>query len=146
MINLQCGENVSLPSLDVAVVEEWLREVASLHGYDFGVVNYRFCDDDEILVANRQFVNHDYYTDIITFDYTRNGRVNGDVLISLNTVSSNAEMLNVPVNQELMRVVAHGVLHLCGIHDKSVEERAEMESAENEALALWNKKYSDRNI
>ncbi|MBD5217837.1 MAG: rRNA maturation RNase YbeY [Bacteroidales bacterium] len=140
MLDVQTG-NVEMPSLDFGKVEKWLTAVAHSHGYSFGRVNYRFCDDDEILVANRQFVSHDYYTDIITFDYTRNGRVNGDVLISLDTVASNAELLRVPYYKELLRVVAHGVLHLCGINDKSPAERAEMEEAENAALSLWDAMY-----
>lgn len=127
-----------MPDIVPEHIERWLTTVARSHGYDFGSVSYRFCDDDEILTANRQFVNHDYYTDIITFDYTRSGRVNGDILISLDTVRSNAEMLAIPYERELLRVIAHGVLHLCGINDKSPDERAVMEQAENDALTLWD--------
>lgn len=136
MINFQSGE-IAMPRLNPVMIEKWLTEVAGLHGFEFGTVNYRFCDDKEILNVNREFVGHDYYTDIITFDYARNGRVNGDILISLETVASNAELLKVPYSQELMRVIAHGVLHLCGINDKTPTEREEMESAENEALNIW---------
>ncbi|MCM1290480.1 MAG: rRNA maturation RNase YbeY [Prevotella sp.] len=141
MVNFQTG-NVEMPNVDRQTVGDWLSEVASSHGFDFGTVNYRFCDDDEILESNRQFVGHDYFTDIITFDYTRNGRVNGDVLISLDTVTSNSQLMKVTFDQELMRVIAHGVLHLCGINDKSPEERIVMENAENKALELWNTKYA----
>lgn len=137
MIDFQIG-NVDMPDIVPQKIETWLAAVAHSHGFDFGTVRYRFCDDDEILIANRQFVNHDYYTDIITFDYTRAGRVNGDILISLDTVRSNARLLAVPYDRELLRVIAHGVLHLCGINDKSPEERARMEQAENDALTLWD--------
>lgn len=137
MIDFQNG-NVEMPPLDLVKVWQWLTKVAASHNFLLGKVCYRFCDDDEILQSNRQFVGHDYYTDIITFDYTRGNRAAGDILISLDTVRSNAVGMGIPFDVELRRVLAHGVLHLCGINDKSVEERAVMEEAENKALELWD--------
>lgn len=115
---------------------EWLGRVAAAHQRVPGRISYRFCSDDDILVANRQFVSHDYYTDIITFDYSSADIVAGDVLISVDTVRSNAEMMGVPFRRELMRVVAHGLLHLCGINDKLPGEREVMEAHEDAALLL----------
>lgn len=142
MIDFQVG-NVDMPALDADKVWTWLCAVAASHGYQLSKVSYRFCNDEEILEANRQFVGHDYYTDIITFDYTRGDRAAGDILISLDTVASNASGMGIPFATELRRVIAHGVLHLCGINDKSPEERAVMEKAENDALALWNSMFEN---
>ncbi|MDE6867250.1 MAG: rRNA maturation RNase YbeY, partial [Muribaculaceae bacterium] len=101
-----------------------------------GNLTYCFCDDPYILEANKKFLGHDYYTDIITFDYTRRGRIGGDMIISLDTVRTNAEGLGVTYRQELLRVIIHGVLHLCGINDKGPGEREIMEANENKALSL----------
>ncbi len=130
-------KDVEIPSLDLAKVSRWLEEVAASHDYRVGNVNYLFCDDNEIIRVNREFLKHDYYTDIITFDYTRKDKVGGDIFISLDTVASNAADLNVEYESELLRVIAHGVLHLCGIDDKGPGEREIMEAAENAALELW---------
>lgn len=130
-------EGAEMPELDFDKVMLWLPAVAASHGYELGRVTYCFCSDEYILEANRQFIGHDYYTDVITFDYTADNRVNGDVLISIDTVASNAEGLGVDFTTELLRVVAHGVLHLCGIDDKGPGEREIMEAAENQALALY---------
>lgn len=130
-------KNVELPELDFGKVEAWLGEVAASHGKRIGNVNYLFCDDEEILRVNREFLRHDYFTDIITFDYSRRDRIGGDIFISLDTVRSNAEDLGVAYDNELLRVIAHGVLHLCGIDDKGPGEREIMEANEDAALALW---------
>jgi len=111
--------------------------VAALHGYTIGEVGYVFCNDDKIIEVNRQYLSHDYYTDIITFDYTEGSVINGDIFISLDTVSSNAVQQHTEYEEELHRVIVHGVLHLCGIDDKGPGQRAVMERAENEALRLW---------
>ena len=128
---------MELPELDFGNVEAWLGEVAASHGKRIGNVNYLFCDDEEILRVNREFLRHDYFTDIITFDYSRRDRIGGDIFISLDTVRSNAEDLGVAYDNELLRVIAHGVLHLCGIDDKGPGEREIMEANEDAALALW---------
>ncbi len=131
-------KDVELPALDYAKVDRWLGEVAAAHDCRIGNVNYLFCDDKEILRVNREFLQHDYFTDIITFDYTYRNKIGGDIFISLDTVASNADELGVDYGSELLRVIAHGVLHLCGIDDKGPGEREIMERAENDALKIWS--------
>ena len=130
-------EKVSMPDLNFERVKRWIVLVANSLGFSIGRLSYLFCDDKSILEANRKFLGHDYYTDIITFDYTCRGRINGDMIISLDTVRTNAENEKVTYKQELLRVIIHGVLHLCGINDKGPGEREIMESHENDALVLW---------
>lgn len=130
-------QNVAMPEFDRARVEGWLVEVAKSHGRIAHELSYIFCDDARILEVNREFLNHDYFTDIITFDYSHGRVVSGDMFISTETVASNAEGLNVSYDRELLRVIVHGVLHLCGINDKGPGEREIMERHENEALALY---------
>ena len=128
--------NTSMPRLNRERVGEWLERVTRNHGKVAGKLTYIFCDDEYILSTNRQFLNHDYYTDIITFDYSTTRRVAGDMVISLDTVASNAAALGESVERELLRVIVHGVLHLCGINDKGPGEREVMERHENESLSL----------
>lgn len=130
-------KDVEMPVLDFDKVDRWLGEVAASYNRRIGNVNYLFCDDKEILRVNREFLGHDYFTDIITFDYSHRDRVGGDIFISLDTVASNAEELKQDYGRELLRVIAHGVLHLCGIDDKGPGEREIMEAAEDKALSLW---------
>ena len=99
-------------------------------------MGYLFCDDEHILEVNREYLGHDYYTDIITFDYCEDDTLNGDLVISLDTVRTNAEMLGKDYDEELHRVIIHGILHLCGQNDKGPGEREQMEAAEDRALAL----------
>lgn len=138
MISFDC-KNVGMPSLDFARIEKWLNEISSEYGKRIVKLNYLFCDDEEILKVNREFLQHDYYTDIITFDYSYRDKVSGDIFISLFTVKTNAEELNVSYEAELLRVIAHGLLHLCGIDDKGPGEREIMEECENQALSLYFK-------
>ncbi len=119
-------------------VRRWLAEVVRRRGMSVGNINYLFCDDEYLLQVNRQYLDHDTYTDIITFDYVAGGLVSGDILISTERVGENAALFGVPFGQELRRVVVHGVLHLLGQGDKSESEAAEMRRQEEEALALWN--------
>ena len=133
------SEQVALPQLDYSLVEGWISDVAASHDRILGPLAYVFCNDERILEVNRQFLQHDYYTDIITFDNSRGRMVSGDMFISLDTVRSNAEGLGVEYAQELMRVIIHGVLHLCGINDKGTGEREVMEANENAALDMWRK-------
>lgn len=130
-------KNVEMPELDLARIDKWLGEVAASHDRRIGNLNYLFCDDDEILRVNREFLHHDYFTDIITFDYSHKDRVGGDLFISLDTVKSNADGLGVSFDNELLRVIVHGLLHLCGINDKGPGEREIMEKNEDEALKIW---------
>ena len=128
--------NIALPSIDQKAIAAWVNAVAATYGRQVGEISYIFVDDEEILRVNRQFLSHDYYTDIITFDYGSPRVIAGDLFISLDTVRSNAEGLNLPYEQELHRVIIHGILHLCGINDKGPGEREIMEAAENRALSL----------
>ena len=128
--------NVEMPAIDQRQVREWVRRVADTYGYRVGEIAYVFVDDEEILRVNRQFLSHDYYTDIITFDDTEGRLIQGDLFISLDTVRSNAEGLGITYEEELYRVIIHGILHLCGINDKGPGEREVMEAAENRALSI----------
>ena len=129
-------QNVEMPLINTDKMKEWIEAVARNHDKNVGTLTYIFCDDEYILATNRQFPQHDYYTDIITFDYSNSHRISGDMVISLDTVRSNAGQLGVDYDGELLRVIIHGVLHLCGINDKGPGEREIMERHENEALAL----------
>ena len=130
------SHGVDAPQLDLTLLTRWVEEVAASHGRRVGRLTYVFCDDEYILRTNREFLQHDYYTDIITFDYSTSRRISGDMVISLDTVRSNAQQGGVGENDELCRVVIHGVLHLCGINDKGPGEREVMEQHENAALAI----------
>lgn len=135
-IQIVC-EGVEQPLIDLSKIANWIEQVAKSHDRIVGPLTYIFCDDEKIIEVNRQFLQHDYYTDIITFDYSRGKRISGDMFISLDTVASNAEMLGVSYESELHRVIIHGVLHLCGIDDKGEGEREIMESFENKALDMF---------
>ena len=135
MISYQT-EGVKMPAIKRRDVSAWIKKVAAAHGKKVGEVAYIFCDDEKILEVNREYLQHDYYTDIITFDYTEGEIISGDLFISLDTVLSNSVQLGVSYEQELYRVIIHGILHLCGINDKGEGEREIMEREENEALAL----------
>lgn len=130
----------TMPEIDQRQVSRWVEEVAALYDRRVGEINYVFVDDECILEVNRQFLGHDYYTDIITFDYTEGRRISGDLYISLDTVRTNSQQLGVAYDHELHRVIIHGVLHLCGINDKGPGEREIMEACENKALALLSEK------
>lgn len=129
-------EGVSMPPIKKRVISAWIKEVARFYGKKAGDIAYIFCSDDEILRVNREYLQHDYYTDIITFDYCEGNHLSGDLFISLDTVKSNAELFSQPFEKELYRVIIHGVLHLCGIDDKGEGEREKMEAAEEHALQL----------
>lgn len=142
------SQALPFPEIDMELIRNWIGMVADIHHYDVGRLSYLFCDDEYILDANRKFLQHDYYTDIITFDSSRDpeyapgdvcvrrGRIAGDMIISLDTVRTNAEKVGCAYEHELHRVIIHGVLHLCGIDDKGPGEREIMEGEENKALDL----------
>lgn len=139
-------DGVKMPSIKKRDTSAWIKKVAETYGKKVGDVAYIFCNDDKILEVNRQYLNHDYYTDIITFDYNEDleamgikNTISGDLYISLDTVLSNSEEQGTTYNEELHRVIIHGILHLCGINDKGPGEREIMEAAENKALALLEK-------
>lgn len=129
-------DGTKMPHIKRRENSAWVKRVAATYGKKVGDVAYIFVNDDKILEVNRQYLQHDYYTDIITFDYSNSHRISGDMVISLDTVRTNAKQLGVDYNSELLRVIIHGVLHLCGINDKGPGEREIMERHENEALAL----------
>ena len=129
-------QNTEMPAIDRTLLERWIVAVAAEHDRIIGALVYIFCNDERIIEVNREFLQHDYYTDIITFDYSRRKLISGDMIISLDTVASNAEQLGVDYADELHRVIIHGVLHLCGINDKGPGEREIMERHENRALEL----------
>lgn len=130
------AEDIEAPAIDRRATTRWITDVAALYGKRCGDISYIFCSDEKILEVNRTYLEHDYYTDIITFDYTSSSRIGGDLFISLDTVRSNAELFGAPYEEELKRVIIHGILHLCGINDKSDEQQAEMTREENRALQL----------
>ena len=113
----------------------WIRMVVKKNKKRIGEIGYMFVNDDKILEVNKQYLGHDYYTDIITFDYSEKKIISGDLFISLDTIFTNADKFGRPYDEELHRVIIHGILHLCGINDKGPGERALMEAAENKALA-----------
>lgn len=124
--------------LDYERLEQWISQVAQSYNRNAHTLNYIFCNDDEILDVNRRFLNHDYYTDIITFDSCMGSLLRGDIFISVDTVRSNAEAVGSSYDREMLRVIIHGILHLCGINDKGPGEREIMEAAEDRALAMWD--------
>ena len=130
------AEETQLPAVRQEAVREWVRTVARSYGKKVGDISYIFCSDEKILAVNREFLQHDYYTDIITFDYTSGEKIAGDLFISLDTVRTNAEKFGQSYNEELHRTIIHGILHLCGINDKGPGEREIMEANENAALAM----------
>lgn len=132
------AEGVRMPKIKRREVSRWIKAVAAGYGRKVGEVGYLFVDDEKILEVNREYLNHDFYTDIITFDYDEGLTINGDIVISLDTVASNAKLFGKDYEEELYRVIIHGILHLCGIDDKGPGERELMEAAENKALAMRN--------
>lgn len=130
------AENVKFPKIKRREATAWIKKVAASYGRKVGEIGYLFCDDEKILEVNREYLQHDYYTDIITFDYDEDDIISGDLVISLDTVKSNAELFHKNYDEELHRVIIHGILHLCGINDKGPGEREIMEAAENKALAM----------
>lgn len=137
--------DVKMPEISHRETTKWVRAVAASYGKRVGEVAYVFCNDDKILEVNRQYLKHDYFTDIITFDYCEGDMLSGDLFISLDTVRTNAELFNKTYDDELHRVIIHGILHLVGINDKGPGEREIMEAAENKALDLLQKLRLENN-
>ena len=135
MISYQT-EGTRMPAIKRRETTAWIKAVAATYGKKVGDIAYIFCNDEKILEVNREYLQHDYYTDIITFDYSEGDTISGDLFISLDTVRSNSEMIGATYEQELYRVIIHGILHLCGINDKGKGERKIMEDCENKALAM----------
>ena len=134
-------ENVSLIA-DEKLIIKWLTNSVNSLDYSIGELSFVFCSDDYLRKLNIKHLNQDYFTDVITFDYSKDMSLIGDVFISTERVKENAKLFNVSFNEELFRVIIHGVLHLCGFNDKTKEEKAEMRSKENNFLSLINWKTS----
>ena len=119
------SENVKMPKIRKRDTSAWIKQVAASYGRKVGEVGYLFVDDEKILEVNNEYLGHDYYTDIITFDYDEDDVINGDLVISLDTVKSNAELFGKPYEEELFRVIIHGILHLCGdlVSEKSWKQQ-----------------------
>ncbi len=137
--------DVKMPEISHRETTKWVRAVAASYGKRVGEVAYVFCNDDKILEVNQQYLKHDYFTDIITFDYCEGDMLSGDLFISLDTVRTNAELFHKTYDDELHRVIIHGILHLVGINDKGPGEREIMEAAENKALDLLQKLRQENN-
>ena len=131
-------DGVKMPKIKRKDTTAWIKAVAQTYGRKVGEVGYMFVNDEKILEINNEYLGHDYYTDVITFDYDEGDVVNGDIVISLDTVRTNAEMFSKAYEDELYRVMIHGILHLCGLNDKGPGEREIMEKAENKALEMKN--------
>lgn len=132
-------ENCGKPAICTKRCSAWIRDIASKHGKTIGEIAYVFCDDAKILEVNRQYLGHDYYTDIITFDYCDDDKLSGDIFISLDTVKSNSVTYGTDYYDELTRVIIHGILHLCGYKDKSDDESKAMRALEDAAIAALPK-------
>ncbi|MDR2949436.1 MAG: rRNA maturation RNase YbeY [Prevotella sp.] len=136
MAILYQAEEVKLPSIKKRETSNWIKSVAASYNKKVGDIAFIFCSDKKILEVNNQYLQHDYYTDIITFDYSENDTISGDIFISLDTVKSNSEQFKTLYNEELHRIIIHGILHLCGINDKGPGEREHMTECENKALKM----------
>ena len=132
------ADGVKMPKIKRKDPTAWIKAVAQSYGKKVGEVGYMFVNDEKILEINNEYLGHDYYTDVITFDYDEDDVVNGDIVISLDTVRTNAELFDKAYEDELYRVIIHGILHLCGLNDKGPGEREIMEKAENKALEMRN--------
>lgn len=128
------NEDVEFPHLDNERVINWLSRIANKHQKEVGDISYIFCSDSYLLDVNRQYLDHDYLTDIITFDYTEQNIISGDIFISTDRVADNAIEYNVSFEEELLRVLVHGVLHLIGFKDKSEEDQFVMTQKENDSI------------
>ena len=127
--------DVQMPKIKRREIVNWIKGTIAQYHKEMGRLVYIFCSDEEILRMNREYLKHDYYTDIITFDYSEKDVISGDIFISLDTVKSNANQFLTDYSEELYRVMIHGILHLCGFNDKTPEEATLMRKQEDEALS-----------
>lgn len=117
-------------------IQNWIIDVATNESKGVGDISYVFCDDDYLLEINQEYLDHDYYTDIITFDYSEGNFISGDIFISIDRVRENAKSFQVSFIDELHRVIIHGILHLCGYKDKSEKDAQTMRNMEDNSLNL----------
>jgi len=118
--------------------KNWLKSIIEKNNKRVGEINYIFCDDPYLLEINQKYLNHDYFTDIITFDYSEGKKIHGDIYISIDRVRENATLFNQTFDKELLRVLSHGVLHLCGFDDQNQEDKIQMTNQEDEAILLYD--------
>ncbi|MGC9151868.1 MAG: rRNA maturation RNase YbeY [Microbacter sp.] len=130
------SEKVNMPMFPHRKMSQWIKEVSKLHGKTAGNVSFIFCNDEKILEINQQYLQHDYFTDVITFDASVDNVIHGDIFISIDTVAGNALSYQVPFQQELYRIMIHGILHLCGFDDQTDVMRAVMRAEEDKALKM----------
>lgn len=130
------NEDIEMPALDLSSVKEWINTIVDRNDKLTGDVSFIFCSDAYLLKINQEYLNHNYFTDIITFNYNEGSKISGDIFISLDTVKANAIEYDVTFDNELYRVIIHGILHLIGFNDKTDDEQALMTSKENEALNI----------
>jgi len=123
-------------------VSKWINDVVKLHQKKLGNVSYIFCSNQYILELNQQYLNHNYFTDIITFDYCYDNKIEGDIFISIDTVLDNSHRFKTNFSDELLRVIIHGVLHLVGFSDKTANQQKQMRVLEDEALSIFHS-YAD---
>jgi len=129
-------EEIDEFSLDLPKTIHWIEQTIQKEKKKTGEISFIFCSDEYLLEINRSYLDHDYYTDIITFDYVENGEISGDIFISVDRVQDNAEKFQVSFDNELNRIMIHGVLHLCGYKDKAVNEKKLMTSKEDYYLGM----------
>lgn len=135
---IQFSFQTNYPLKSRTKIKQWIKQVIEAKGKKTGNITYIFCDDEYLLEVNKQYLQHDYYTDVITFDYVENDLISGDIFISTDRVRENALAFGSSETEELHRVIIHGALHLLGLKDKSEKEASQMRQAENEALKLLN--------
>ena len=135
---IQFSFQTNYPLKSRTKIKQWIKQVIEAKGKKTGNITYIFCDDEYLLEVNKQYLQHDYYTDVITFDYVENDLISGDIFISTDRVRENALAFGSSETEELHRVIIHGALHLLGLKDKSEKEASKMRQAENEALKLLN--------
>lgn len=129
-------ENVDKLNLSINTLNQWILKVIDINEHILGDITYIFCSDEYILNVNKEYLNHNYYTDIITFNYNDGSAVSGDLFISLDTVKSNSELFKTTFEVELHRVIIHGILHLIGYDDQTDEDQKEMTNQENLSLEI----------
>lgn len=125
-------------------ISNWIQSVITSYGFDLGSVSYIFCDDSYLLKLNQEFLNHDTFTDILSFDYTADKIIEGEIYISVERVRENSDNYGVEFLEELRRVIIHGILHFCGFSDESPEDRDKMRELEDRALAQFHQKFLKR--
>ena len=135
-ITFRVEENFHFSLEKETTVKNWIKKILKQEGKTAGNISYLFCSDDYLLKINRQFLQHDFYTDIITFDYSEKAKIEGEIFISIDRVKENAKIFKQPFERELMRTIIHGVLHLCGYTDKKPADKKRMTAKENQALLL----------